>query len=357
MNAIANQVTDAVLKSETITTIEAKPKALRRAIAYNPYSLDSLLGAALGTYLPEFESARLVPYNPFNSIDGLLQYDHIFFVGVEVSQLDFTKLMTATDAIVETTSYRDGYNWVNDKVRKAYGEEAVSGKRLIMHMPIDDFLNQLCARTDNTAIKVMHFLLQELGVTITNAGLVDKDIGIVNLASRMVSQSYPIMPFTIDLDEGVADFETENANKARVLDATNKLRLALASSNPHQEVHDVKFKADVDAYLAHFRQIRYAMTRSISIRGFRMSNSVINSKTVNLPVVQASEMVHSDILHAALQNYNEVVTYEDIGNYRVWRIYAATAVDRRNLASIFKPISTWSEGAVICALTHLDHHQ
>jgi hypothetical protein len=132
--------------------------------------------------------------------------------------------------------------------------------------------------------------------------------------------------------------------------------LALASANPHRDVRELTIKADVETYLAHFRQVRYAMTRSLTVRGFRMSNGMIQSKMVNLPVVQANEMIHGDILHAALQNYNEVVTYEDIGNYRVWRIYADTAIERRNLASIFKPIATWSEGVVICALTHLEHH-
>ena len=142
-------VTDAVIKSET--TVK-KPRT-HIAIAYNPYSLDSLMGAAQAVFHPDYQNARLVPYNQFASTDSLVNYTKILFVGVEVTQLDFAALMSTTQMSVVLMAYRDSYSWMNEKAIEKLG-----GRVTIMR-PNDEYLNELLARTDNTATKIMQFWL------------------------------------------------------------------------------------------------------------------------------------------------------------------------------------------------------
>lgn len=333
-------VTDAVIKSET--TVK-KPRA-HIAIAYNPYSLDSLMGAAQAVFHPDYQNARLVPYNQFASTDSLVNYTKILFVGVEVTQLDFAALMSTTQMSVVLVAYRDSYSWMNEKAIEKLGD------RVTIMRPNDEYVNELLARTDNTATKVVQFWLDkhrdEVRVPSAIADL-------TSLVSRMVSQSYPILSFQTDLNEGSMESDEEMANKARIHDAVAKLRSALGSADPASELLSITFKADVDAYLSHFRHVRYTLTRSLRMATFRQVKNALSSRVVELPVVPASEMTHSDILHAALQHYKEVVTYEDVREYRIWRVYSEKAPERQKLAHMFKPIMTWSEGAVLCALTHV----
>lgn len=334
---------DAIILSETphAEVPAVKPERTHVAIAYNPYSLDSLLGAAQAVFHPMYQSARMVPYNQFASIDNLQGFTHILFVGVELTQLDFTALMGTTECKVTLVYYRDSYDWLTDKMLEKLAD------RVTVMKPNDDWTSELLARTDNTAIKVIQFWMDKEDVPV-NVNIKE----LTSIASRVASQSYPILSFKTDLNEGSLESEEELANKARIHDAIGKLRTCLSSAKVFQELQTVSFKADVDAYLSYFRHIRYTLTRSMRVSSFRQTNGRLSSTVINLPVVPASEMTHSDILHAALQHYKEVLTYEDVREYRVWRIYSDKAVDRRKIATIFKPIMTWSEGAVLCALTH-----
>ncbi len=332
-------VIDAVVKSETVV----KKPLPHIAIAYNPYSLDSLMGAAQAVFHPDYQNARLVPYNQFASTDSLMNYTKILFVGVEVTQLDFAALMSSTQMQVVLVAYRDSYSWLSDKTLKTVGD------RVTIMRPNDEYLNELLARTDNTATKVIQFWVDKERDTV-NVPTAISDI--TSLVARMVSQSYPILSFQTDLNEGTMESDEEMANKARIHDAIGKLRSALGSAKPMDELMGLTFKPDVDAYLSHFRHVRYTLTRSLRMASFRQAKTPLSSTIVELPVVPASEMTHSDILHAALQHYKEVVTYEDVREYRIWRVYSERPQDRQKLIHIFKPVMTWSEGAVMCALTH-----
>lgn len=331
-------VTDATIKSETIV----KKTTPHVAIAYNPYSLDSLMGAAQAIFHPDYHKARLVPYNQFASTDTLMNYTKILFVGVEITQLDFAALMSGTQMSVQLVAYRDSYSWMDEKAIQKLGE------RVSFLRPSDEFINELLARTDNTATKIVQFWVDKSGEGRVPGVLYN----LTSLVSRMVSQSYPILSFHVDLNEGTMESEEEMSNKARIHDAVAKLRTALGSVEPMNEVLGLTFKADVDAYLSHFRHVRYTLTRSLRMMAFRQATGALSSTVIELPVVPASEMTHSDILHAALQHYKEVVTYEDVREYRIWRIYSEKAQDRQKLVHIFKPVMVWSEGAVLCALTH-----
>lgn len=322
----------------SITLEEADPKPRRVAIAYNPYSVDSLVGAALALHYPGHEDSRCVPYNPFGSVMALFGYDEIMFVGVEVTKLDFTALITNNpDCILDLICYRDSYVWLTDKI------ESDNSATVRRFMPGDEMFSELTARTDNTATKVLQFMLDEVSKPIPAFGHND----MLDLVARQVSQSYPIMPMVYDLNEGV-DSNTELANKARIHDLVPKLRMALASFSPREEMADIEIVPDVNAYLSHFRHVRYALSRSLHMRAFGRGG--VNYA---LPVSPASELTHGDILHAALQNYDEVLTYEDVGEFRVWRIHSPKVYDRRAIANVFKPLLMWSEGVVLCAVTNL----
>lgn len=318
-------------------------KPTRSAIAYNPYAVDSLVAAALALHLRGYENASCIPYNPFGSVTTLTGYDQIMFVGVEVTQLDYTVLRSGSPdckLALDLICYRDSYVWLTDKMMT---NSSVTTQRF---MPGDEMFSELTARTDNTATKVVQFMLDASHTPIPAFGHND----MLDLVARQVSQSYPIMPMINDLGEGV-DSGTELANKARIHDLVPKLRMALAAYAPREELADIELVPDVNAYLSHFRHVRYALSRSLHLRAFGRAN-------VNyvLPVSPASELTHGDILHAALQNYDEVLTYEDVGEFRVWRIHSPKVYDRRAIAQIFKPLMLWSEGVVLCAVTPLTTH-
>lgn len=322
----------------SISFAESDPNPKRVAIAYNPYAVDSLVGAGLALHLSGYESAVCVPYNPFGSVTTLSGYDEIMFVGVEVTQLDYTVLRTnSPDCMLNLICYRDSYVWLTDKML------ANAATVVKCFKPSDEMFSELTARTDNTATKVVQFMLDAFQTPIPAFGRND----MLDLVARQVSQSYPIMPMIYDLGEG-ADGETELSNKARIHDLVPKLRMALASFSPREELADIELVPDVNAYLSHFRHVRYALSRSLHLRAFGRAG--VNYA---LPVSPASELTHGDILHAALQNYDEVLTYEDVGEFRVWRIHSPKVYDRRAIAQVFKPLMLWSEGVVLCAVTNL----
>lgn len=325
------------IKREVITTVEnqtpaSKPE--RVAIAYNPYSVDSLMAASLALYLPGNEGARCVPYNPFSNTLVFSAFDRIMFVGVELTRIDFTNLMSTTDVKLDLICYRDSYDWLTSKI------EQNTRARVNFFKPNDEYFSDLVTRTDNTATKVLQFMADKHSVTL------NLYTGIVDLVARQVSQSYPIMPMEYDLNQGLSNPDEELLNKARIHDLVPKLRAALLSFTPHTEVLSIRITPDVGAYLSHFRHVRYALSRSLHMRaiGHGKSNYV-------LPISPASELTHGDILHAALQNYEQVLTYEDVGEYRVWRIHSPKVYDRHAIAKVFKPLMTWSEGVVLCAVS------
>lgn len=339
----ADPAVDAVIVSETPHQVPAPTKAKRSytAIAYNPYSLDSLLGAAQAVFHPDYEGARMIPYSQFGTTDVLNGFTDVMFVGVEITKLDFMAIMNATDVRLTLVCYRDSYDWLTSKMLEKLSD------RVTLMKPNDEWISELLARTDNTAIKVVQFWTDK-AQAIVPAPIKE----LTSLASRMVSQSYPILSFKTDLNEGTLESEEEMNNKARIHDAIGKLRTALSSGQVQQELLNLSFKADVDSYLSYFRHIRYTLVRSKRMGSFRMPTGIMSSTVVELPVIPANEMTHGDILHAALQQYSEVLTYEDVREWRVWRIYSDSVHDRRKLASIFKPVYSWSEGAVLCVLTH-----
>lgn len=340
----SNQViTTPITEPLSVDFIDAEVVPAKVAIAYNPYSADSLMAAALALFLPENEGARCVPYNPFGNIATLFNYDRVMFVGVEITKVDYTRVMNNSGVELDLVCYRDSYAWMTDKIKKN------ANHRVSFQIPTDEHFSELTTRTDNTAVKVVQFMLQACDVVTMPANFLGG--AVTDLVARQVSQSYPVMPMVYDLGEGVTNNDEEMSNKALIYDLVPKLRMALGASLPLVEVSRIRLDADVSAYLSHYRHVRYALVRSLHERAFNRG-----TKTWVLPVSPASELTHGDILHAALQNYDEVLTYEDVGEYRVWRICSPKAYDRQAIAEMFKPLMTWSEGVVLCAVSKLPPH-
>ena len=298
-------------------------------LLYNPFSLDSMLAAAIALGDPKLGRIVVIPYDRFNGLDTMVDYKHIFCAGVELSEYDFTSCVTKSTHLT-LTAYRDSYAFLDQKKLKKWGDQ------ITLIMPTSEFINSEIAAMDNCASKLLQIHYYP-------------DFPVPSLRRYVdhVARYTNFMPFKASLeDDGDSTAMQQPVVQAMLLGLSAALRSVLYSSNPMELLKDFNVREDVSAYMSHFQNVRMGLRRGLhhALYGTR-------GNAINVPTMAITEPLFHDTCINALITFESFVGYEDTRTHRVWRIYADKLSTRQYIAKYLKPHEMWSEGAVLCVST------
>lgn len=359
------QVQDVVDKSPSPSIETATALVL-----YNPFSLDSMMAAALLAGCTKHFSITTQAHHFIDTQIQVGKSDLVIAAGMELSSDEMTRLLEQHPNLkLVLFSYRDGYQWLQSEKTYLKGGKAsfwdyplgrVPGQwfsrtqestllrkykdRITIVRPSSDYYGQLAMRTDNTLTKIAQFWLAEKEHHLHQGS---QWALLADLTARIHSQTFPLTSFNLD-DEAATDRVSEAAARVKIYDLTVKLRSALASAKPTEKIQELNLAPSVENYRAHMDVVEQTFSRAVHDE---LLPKVGRGGSYAVRMAQASESTINDLVNALPVMGRDIVFYEDLRRYRVWRFYSPKHGRAQELSGNVKPLAVWSEGLFFCALT------
>lgn len=265
----------------------------------------------------EVDSVELIPYDRTEAFKAPKDVNIIYMIGADMSPLHVGQVIEQNPKVdIRVANYVNSENY-NSKIRiniKQYLNNGADGhvydnvSKLVYTLFADEHFNDIFPSINkNDFINLMDNLVKY------------NNFDLMSLEDTI--SVYKNIPNIINyLEEGV-DFKIDQINQ---------------DDNKH--------------YIKHVKDIRAIITRNFSLRYL-----VNGADWLNAP----SMAVNKENAHAAIRlinyTYENVLTYEDMANCRVYRI--VTKVNENWFIKCIKPIDVWHEGNIVFMKTQIPVHE
>lgn len=296
-------------------------------IVYNPLSLDSLMATAILMNDESLGTINTVIYDRGGLLASGLS-DHVIFAGLDPRKEDIDHIVNV-QRHVKIYTYRDGVPW-----HKEHNTHHLSVLR-----PSDEFFDEITALTDNTVTKqlLMRYNTDDAEkskVYVHFSGMVDKAI---RYCAMMDTEAHSL-PFPNPTDAAAAVI----AEKAVVF----SLRQTIGYAISRKETRYIAAVVEERAYREHNHRVRLTLQKALHFQTYGLGE---NRKSVATLAVNESDFHEMAYTYQVVGK--DIVGYEDIRGYRIWRIWAKDRSVREMIAAYLKPEDRWMEGRFLCVLT------
>lgn len=332
-------------------------------VLYNPFSLDSLMAAAMLTACSQKFDVSTQAHHYIDTKVSVGKAETLISVGMELNQDLLTALLENNPNLkLVLAGYRDSYQWLEKteyvyRAKKWYSDQESGffrvttqsalfkkhSDRIKLLRPSDDYYGALITKTDNTLTKVVQFWLATLNQNVKHEWR-----ELCELVSRMYGMSSPLTGFLPE-EEAAANMATDAANRVKLHELSVKLRAAMGAHKPQEKLKEMELTPNLDNYRAHKAMMEEMFARSMHDQNLQAA--VGSSHRVRM--AQMSENVVNDLIALPSIASKDVVFYTDVKRFRVWRVYSPNHGKAEAIAACFKPVATWSEGMFVCALTYI----